>query len=49
MFYPKQIGFQVDHSTDHAIIQLADQILEASENNLYTLGVFTLDKVHHTK
>ena len=40
ILYPKQFGFQVGHSTDHAIIQLDDQIFEAFENNLFTLGVF---------
>ena len=41
ILYSKQFGFQFDHSTDHAIIQLDDQIFEAFENNLYTLGVFS--------
>ena len=37
----KEFGFQVGYSTHHAIIiQLEDQIFEAFENNLYTLGVF---------
>ena len=40
LLYPKQFGFQFGHSTDHAIIQFVDQIFEAFENNLYTLGVF---------
>ena len=40
ILYPKQFGFQVDHSTDHAIIQLDDQIFEAFGNNLFTPGVF---------
>ena len=31
---PNQFGFQVGHSTDHAIIQLVDQIFEGFENNL---------------
>ena len=40
MLYSKQFGFQSGHSTEHAILQLANQILESFENNLYTLGVF---------
>ena len=40
VLYPKQLGIEVGYSTDHAIIQLDDQIFEAFENNLYTLGVF---------
>ena len=36
----KQFGFQAGHSTDHAIIQLVDQIYENFEENKYTLGVF---------
>ena len=53
ILYPKQFGFQFGHSTDHAIIQFVDQIFEAFENNLYTLGVFidlskAFDTVDHT-
>ena len=33
IFYKKQFGFQENHSTDHAIIQLV-------EKNHYTLGLF---------
>ena len=40
VLYPKQFGFQVGHSTGHAIIQLNDQIFEAFVNNLFTLDVF---------
>ena len=36
----KQIGFQLSHSTEHAILQLTNQIHEPFENNLYTSGVF---------
>ena len=35
--YPKQFGFEKDHSTDHALLQLVDEIYERSE---YTIGVF---------
>ena len=37
---PKQFGFQTRRSTEHAIVQLVDQILESFEYNKYTLGVF---------
>ena len=40
ILYPKQFGFQVGHSIDHAIIELDDQVFEAFENNLFTPGVF---------
>ena len=40
MLYPKQFGFQKGHSTDHALLQLADQIYESFERNEYTIGVF---------
>ena len=40
ILYCKQFGFQAGHSTDHAIIQLVDQIYENFEENEYTLGVF---------
>ena len=40
ILYSKQFGFQAGHSTDHAIIQLVDQICQLFEENGYTLGVF---------
>ena len=40
ILYFKLFGFQVDHSTDHAIIKLGDQMFEAFENDLFTPGVF---------
>ena len=36
----KQIGFQTGHSTQHAIIQLVDQINSNIEKDQYTLSVF---------
>ena len=40
MLYTKQFGFQKSHSTEHAIIQLIDQINSSFEKNNFTLGVF---------
>ena len=40
ILYQKQFGFQENHSTDHAIIQLVDQISNSFEKNHFTLGVF---------
>ena len=40
MLYPKQFGFQKSHSTEHAIIQLTDQINSSFEKNNFKLGVF---------
>ena len=31
--YKKQFGFQENHSTDHTIFQLVDQISDSSEKN----------------
>ena len=39
MLYPKQVGFQKGHSTDHTLLQLVDQIYESFERNEYTTGV----------
>ena len=41
IIYSKQFGFQTGHSTDHAIIQLEEQIYENFEENKYTSGMFT--------
>ena len=38
--YKKQFGFQERHSTEHAIVQLVDQIRNSFESKQYTLGVF---------
>ena len=40
IFYPKQFGFQKGYSTDHALLQLVDQIYESFECREYTIGVF---------
>ena len=40
ILYSKQFGFQNTYSTDHAVVQLVDQIVESFENNTYILGVF---------
>ena len=53
ILYSKQFGFQNGHSTDHAVVQLVDQIIESFENNKYTLGVFidlskAFDTVDHS-
>ena len=40
ILYEKQFRFQNNHSTDHAVIQLTDEILKSFDQNLFTLGVF---------
>ena len=36
MLYKKQFGFQEGHSTEHAIVQLVDQIRNSFESKQYT-------------
>ena len=38
--YEKQFGFQASNSTEHAVIQLISQILDAFNENKHTLGIF---------
>ena len=45
ILYKNQFGFQEGHSTEHAIVQLVDQIRNSFESKQYTLGVF----VDHSK
>ena len=40
LLYNKQFGFQKVHSTEHALVQLVDQIHKMFSKNFYTLGVF---------
>ena len=40
ILYIKQFSFGEGHSTEHAIIQLTDQIENSFEKNHFTLGVF---------
>ena len=53
MLYHKHFGFQKGHSTDHAVMDLANDISDAFNKGLFTLGVFIdLSKafytIHHT-
>ena len=40
ILYEKQFGFQKQHSTEHAIIHLVNDIFKSFDSNKYTLGVF---------
>ena len=40
ILYKKKFGFQRQHSTNHAIVHLVNEILKSFESNCYTLGVF---------
>ena len=52
ILYQKQFGFQNAHSTEHAILQLVNQITEVFSQGKYTLGIFldfstAFDTVNH--
>ena len=52
ILYQKQFGFQNAHSTEHAILQLVNQITEAFSQGKFTVGIFldiskAFDIVHH--
>ena len=40
ILYLKQFGFQRGHSTEHALMQLIDQINSSFEKNHFGLGVY---------
>ena len=40
IIFKKQFGFQEKHLTEHAIMQLVDQINCSFEKNLCALGIF---------
>ena len=40
LLYKKQFGFQKNCSTEHAIVELAEQITKSFNNNQFMLGVF---------
>ena len=40
--YKKQFGFQKAHPTEHAIIQLTDQINSSFEKTHFTSGLFII-------
>ena len=52
LLFPKQFGFQINTSTEHAILELVRNITKSFENNEYVLGVFidlkkAFDTVNH--
>ena len=40
ILYKNQLGFEEWHSTEHAIVQLVDQIRSSFQSKQYTFGVF---------
>ena len=49
IFYNYQFGFRNNHSTNHALIEITEQIQNACDKNLFTCGVyFDLQKAFDT-
>ena len=53
ILYEFQFGFRKGHSTSQAIAEIADNLRNAIDNNLYSCGVFldfsmAFDTVNHT-
>ena len=53
ILFSYQFGFRKDHSTYMALLTLIEQIIEAKENNLYTVGILldfskAFDTVNHS-
>ena len=40
ILYEKQFGFQTSHSTEHAILLLANQLYQSFDESKFTLGIF---------
>ena len=52
LLYKYQFGFRKNHSTEHALIEITDQIRFAMDNNQITCGIFVdlskaFDAVNH--
>lgn len=52
VFYESQFGFRNNHSTNHALLKITENIREACDKNEFTCGVFldlkkTFDTVNH--
>ena len=52
LIYNKQFGFRPKHSTNHALINITEQIRESLDNGQYSCGVFVdfqkaFDTVNH--
>ena len=40
ILFNTQFGFRADHSTEHALLELIDQISDSFNDKLYFLGIF---------
>ena len=53
ILYEKQFGFRNNHSTTHALLEMAEKIKQACDAGQFSCGVFldlqkTFDAVNHT-
>ena len=40
IFYSSQYGFRANHSCEHAVMEMVGRVIQAQEENLYSMGIY---------